>query len=219
MLDQTFRQHFAKHNHSLVGLLKRLNIQPNSLSIFGFLLALIAAYLIATDHSYLGLAVWYVNRLCDGLDGSLARSIGKQSPFGGYLDILLDMASYSIMILAFQHKHPAFGLVWSGILVGYVLCITSVLALSSILEGSKNSPNQEIQKLTASNNRSVQFTSALAEASETTLAYTMFVFFEEHIFYLSLIWLLIVITTVLQRTLLAKKLLNNLNSTSKISEL
>jgi phosphatidylglycerophosphate synthase len=51
----------------------------------------------------------------------VARELGNQSAFGGYLDITLDMAAYSAMAMGFAVAHPEPGLMWNVILAGYVL--------------------------------------------------------------------------------------------------
>src|SRR5690606_34515966 len=45
------------------------------------------------------LLFWILNRLCDGLDGALAREQGKKTDLGGYLDILSDFFVYASLPL------------------------------------------------------------------------------------------------------------------------
>ncbi|MDJ0625529.1 MAG: CDP-alcohol phosphatidyltransferase family protein [Candidatus Caenarcaniphilales bacterium] len=208
MLDDKFRPLLPKFTGPLIKLLIKLKVTPNQVTVLGFLLACIASFLIGKDLMLFGLIVWWISRLADGLDGMLARETNQKSFFGGYLDILLDMASYSIMIIGFASHYKDIAYVWNWILLGYVLCITSVLALSSIIEGFKNSTqNNELQKIMLSNNRTIQFTVGLAEATETNIMYTCFTLFPSYVLPLVYVWLFMLIFTVLQRTFLAWKLL------------
>ena len=65
-----------------------LGFTADQVTLAGFALALTAAVLIATGNLVAGLAVIVASRICDGLDGAIAREVGV-SDFGGYLDIVL----------------------------------------------------------------------------------------------------------------------------------
>jgi len=161
-------------------------------------LAVLAAFCVGFGLSIPGLVLWLVSRMADGLDGLLARATNRTSALGGYLDITLDMAAYSVMILGFAAAHSGEGLVWSAILVGYVLCITTTLALSAALEG--------LDRVHAGD-RSYRFTPGLAEAGETSLSYALFVLFPQWIGPLAWIWCAATWLTGVQRTVLAVRLL------------
>ena len=82
------------------------NIDPNLITI-GACAVSISAGIAAWQHQNgLALGLWYLNRFLDGMDGTVARVNHKQSDFGGYLDIVLDMVAYvSIPIgLAFAYN-------------------------------------------------------------------------------------------------------------------
>ena len=132
---------------------------PWQITWTGFGLAVAAAAAVASGHAVPGLIVWLLSRLADGLDGVVAR-VGAAEPFGGYLDITLDMAAYSLMVLAFAVAHPGHALMWQAILVGYVLAITTSLALLVAAERTRPAPS-------AAGDRTFQFTRGLAEAGET----------------------------------------------------
>ena len=48
----------------------------------------------------MGLILIFIGRICDGLDGAVAKQT-KQTDFGGFLDIVLDFAFYGMIPLAF----------------------------------------------------------------------------------------------------------------------
>ncbi|MEM2214777.1 MAG: CDP-alcohol phosphatidyltransferase family protein [Candidatus Nezhaarchaeales archaeon] len=91
--------------------IRRLGIKPNAISFLGFALGISSgvAYWIAgsliTDLSayraYLTLAVLLLlsSSLCDALDGTLARTRGEVTVFGGFLDSLIDRYVDSAVLL------------------------------------------------------------------------------------------------------------------------
>ncbi len=124
---------------------------------------LAAAATASAGWRWTAVALWLVSRIGDGLDGVLARATGRTSAWGGYLDITCDMAAYSAMIVAFGHLRPDLHVVWALILTGYVLAITTTLALAAAAERAGRTAS-----LT---NRTFQFTRGLAEGGETTVVY------------------------------------------------
>ncbi len=75
-------------------------ISANSVTWTGFAFGATAAVLITLQKYEWGLIALAANRVCDGLDGALARQT-KPSDLGGFLDIVLDMIFYAGIPLAF----------------------------------------------------------------------------------------------------------------------
>src|SRR5687768_7793759 len=125
MFDEPFRARAGPLLRPLVPPLARLGVTPNHVTVLTFLVALLAAALIAVDRPQSGLAVWLVSRVGDGLDGALARHTGRTTAFGGYLDITLDMAGYAAMVMGFAVANPALSLAWMAVLTGYIVVITT----------------------------------------------------------------------------------------------
>lgn len=171
------------------------------ITISGLFFGAFAALACAYGNNLLALFLWWFGRFLDGTDGIYARKSSQCTPFGAYLDIVCDMAAYSLMILAFQYRFPNLSLLWGAILVFYVLCITTALSFG-ILEAQKN--------ITQKDNRGLRLGAGLIEGGETGIAYTLFLFFPEWIDLLASLWLFLLFFTVLSRSLLAKKLFNGL---------
>jgi len=200
MLDTPFRARFAVWTAPLARGLVRAGVHPIAITLVAFGLTLPAAWLVATGRPALGLGIWLASRVLDGLDGVVARQGGTASAFGGYLDITLDMAGYSAMAVGFALAHPGLQLAFLLILVGYVLCGTSVLALSSILEAKRAQ--------LPGNDRSLQLTPGYAEAGETSIIYTLWVLLPSEVSWLAWVWVAVLFATVIERTVLAKRLLS-----------
>ena len=163
MFDEPFRTRFSAVARPLAPRLARLGVTPNHVTIAAFLLTIGAAALIAGGQPATGLLLWLVSRIGDGLDGVLARYTGRTSAFGGYLDITLDMAGYAAIVVGFALANPALWLGWIAVLAGYIVVITTTLALSDAARGTG--------RQVSPTNRTFQFTPALTEAGETSVMY------------------------------------------------
>ena len=199
MFDERARTVLPRVVTPLVRLLVRARVSPNVISGVACGMGLAAAACVATGALRMGLAVWLVSRLADGLDSIVARETGVTSAFGGYLDITLDMAAYSAMVVGFAVAYPGHGVVWSAILASYVLAITTTLALSDAATKAGRTVSRT--------NRTFQFTTSLAEAGETSIVYALWVVFPPWIEWLAWLWVAIVLLTVVQRTWLARRVL------------
>jgi len=199
MFDEPFRARFARVAQPVVATLATHRVAPNHITVAAFALGVLAAILLATGFRFAALVVWLISRVGDGLDGALARSANRSSAFGGYLDITLDMMAYAAMVVAFAVLYPQFAVGWAAVLAGYVLVITTTLALSDAAG--------VIGRQVSGTDRTFQFTPGFAEAGETNVAYTLWVIFPEHISWLVWIWVAILTATGVQRTWLAHRAL------------
>jgi len=199
MFDEPFRARFAGVARLVTPSLRRAGVTANHVTVAAFVVAVVAAVLIARGHAVIGVAVWLVSRIGDGIDGVLARETGSSSAFGGYLDITLDMAAYVAVVCAFAALHPAFVAGWLAVLAGYVLVITTTLALSDAARGSG-------RKVSATD-RTFQFTAGVTEAGETNVIYALWALFPGHVGWLVWIWAAALLVTTLQRSYLAWRVL------------
>lgn len=198
MIDDPFRKLLPRYTKKVVDIYQTLGLTPNHITLVGLAFAMVAAFLVSKGDYGVALLVWWLGRLADGTDGIYARQSGQATPFGAYLDIVCDMLSYSLMILAFAKVHPDLAFWWQVILLLYVLCITSALALGSLQEqGASHSTD----------NRGLRLGAGLAEGGETGLAYSLFLIFPGFIEPLVWVWVGVLMTTVIARSLLARALL------------
>ncbi|MFC2014681.1 CDP-alcohol phosphatidyltransferase family protein [Chloroflexota bacterium] len=83
----------------LVRLIARTSISPNTITWFGFSLAIGAAALIATNHLFTAGFVVLVAGFFDMLDGALARNTDRVTIFGSVLDSTLDRLSEAVLLM------------------------------------------------------------------------------------------------------------------------
>lgn len=118
-----------------------------------------------------GLALILASRLCDGLDGAVARHTRKTDR-GGYLDIVLDFAFYGAVPLAFVLARPEDNAVAGAVLLAsFYLNGSSFLAFAVMAEKRGLAPDAGSAARGA---KSLYFTTGLAEATETIAVFCLF---------------------------------------------
>ena len=110
--------------------LVRLKVTANQLTLAGFAIGLLAAVLIAQRAYGAGLVLLLLSRLCDGLDGAVARQT-QPTDRGAFLDITLDFIFYAAVVLAFAFADPAANaLAAAALLAGFMGTGSSFLAFA-----------------------------------------------------------------------------------------
>jgi phosphatidylglycerophosphate synthase len=199
MFDERFRAVLPVAAGPFARALVRRGVSPHLITVLAFGIAVVAAALVAAGYAVVGVVVWLVGRVADGLDGLVAREGGRISAFGAYIDITLDMAAYSVMVIGFAIASPEPRLAWLAILAAYTLAITSTLALSNAATA--------LGRTISPTDRTFQFTTTLAEAGETSIMYALWALFPHWLPWLTWTWVAIVIVAVFARSRLAARVL------------
>jgi phosphatidylglycerophosphate synthase len=76
-----------------------LHITPNILTVSGFCINLIAGYLLMKGYFFWGAIIVLCANIFDMLDGLLARESGNITPFGAFLDSVIDRYSDMVLLL------------------------------------------------------------------------------------------------------------------------
>jgi phosphatidylglycerophosphate synthase len=168
-------------------------IHPNVISLAALMVGLFSAVAVMFQAYWLGLGLWVLNRILDGLDGVVARAHNKQSDFGGYLDLFLDYLVYVAVPVAFVVAVPTTANLWAcmALFASYYLNTMSWMALSPLLE--KRSPQ------TGSRFTSLEMPTGLIEGTETVIFYALFYLFPAYSAHLFLIMAALVCITAAQR--------------------
>jgi phosphatidylglycerophosphate synthase len=140
--------------------LARTGVSATSVTLAGFGIGLLAAFLIAT-HAYLaGAIAIFTSRIFDALDGAVARETAATDA-GGFLDITLDFLFYASIPLAFAVAEPAANALPAAVLLAsFVGTGTSFLAFA-VLAAKRNLSNLDYP------DKSFYFLGGLTEATET----------------------------------------------------
>ncbi len=177
--------------------LAKRGVNADHVTLFACLLGLGAAALIAAGQMMLALLVIIVSRICDGLDGSVARA-SRKTDFGGFLDITLDFVFYGAIPLGFVlHDPAANGLAGATLIFSFYVNGASFLAYAIVAEKHGLSTTERGVK-------SIYFTTGLAEASETFIVFGLFCLFPAWFAPVAYVFAAICLYTALSRIIEAR---------------
>ena len=108
-LRQALQHRFERALTPLARLLHRLGASADQISVTGFFLNAAAAALVVTGDLVAAGALYLFAGLLDLLDGVLARTGGKPTRFGAFLDSTLDRASEGMVFAAIGYRFAAEG--------------------------------------------------------------------------------------------------------------
>jgi phosphatidylglycerophosphate synthase len=167
----------------------RAGVSANQITFTGFGIGLFAAYLIASGEHLPGLAAIFISRLCDALDGAVARQTAPTDA-GGFLDIALDFVFYASVPLAFAINDPP-----RNALPAAVLLASFIGAGSSFLAFAVIAAKRGMRSLDYPN-KSMYFLGGLTEATETVVCFAAMCLWPEYFIELAYgFTLLCIITT------------------------
>ncbi len=106
MLDKQFIKLLKWPLNTSASQLVKYNVSANKVTVIGFFIGLMVIPSVFFQAYGVALCLILINRICDGLDGAIARQT-KPTDLGGYLDITLDFIFYSAVIFAFALANPA----------------------------------------------------------------------------------------------------------------
>ncbi len=103
-------------------------INANMVSIFGFVIGMMAINFLAMNMYFEALLCILINRFCDVLDGAVARAEGI-TKFGIFLDACLDFVFYAGVIFGFALANPEENAIAACFLLfGFTASATALLA-------------------------------------------------------------------------------------------
>ncbi|MEN9781400.1 MAG: hypothetical protein RL014_2548 [Pseudomonadota bacterium] len=173
MFDRALSRLIARPLQSLAHVLHRSGVGANAVTVAGFALGVAAAVAIALQAFGAAIALLLASRLCDGLDGAIAR-ITAPTDAGGFLDIALDFLFYASIPLAFAFADPARNaLAAAGLLAAFIGTGSSFLAFATIAAKRQMSSTDYPDK-------SFYFLGGLTEASETLAFFIAMCLWPQH---------------------------------------
>lgn len=129
MLDPLMRR-LIDRPLNLAGVhLARVGVGANAVTWAGFVVGLWAMVALALQAYWIALVLILLNRLMDGLDGALARQ-RVPTDYGAFLDILLDLVTYSGLVFAFAYGRPEDALMAAFLIAMFVGTGGSFLAFA-----------------------------------------------------------------------------------------
>lgn len=173
MLDQRATALIKPFIDSIAARLVRAGISANKLSFTGFGIGITAAILIANGAYIPGAMAIIFSRLCDGLDGAVAR---LQSPTdrGGFLDITLDFLFYASIPLAFALANPTRNALAAAVLLAAFMGTASSFLAFAVIAAKRSMSS------TAYPDKSFYFLGGLTEATETLTLFVAMCIWPQH---------------------------------------
>jgi len=145
--------------------LAALGVRADHVTLAGFALGLAAAGAVAGREFTAGLMLMLASRLCDGIDGALAR-LSSPTERGAFLDITLDFLFYAAMPLAFAVADPAANALPAAVLLAaFVGTGSSFLAYAAVAARLGRGASAEHP------NKGLHYIGGLTEGSETLLCF------------------------------------------------
>ena len=136
MIDDKLNNYLRPYLSYLAKKTIRLRISANTVTITGFIFGLCCFYSIINFYFISAFFFLFLNRFCDGLDGSIARLIGP-SDIGAFYDIILDFIFYSLFPIAFIFLDIKNAYSICFLLLSFVSTQTTFLASAWIFEKNK----------------------------------------------------------------------------------
>ncbi len=154
-------------------LLDQAGFNANQVTLAGFIIGLLVFPALALEQYTLALIIIVLNRLCDGLDGALARRQGVTDA-GGFLDISLDFLFYSLVPFGFVVANPELNAV-AGAFIIFAFIGTGSSFLAFAVMASKRDIENPVYK-----NKSLYYMGGLTEGTETIACFVMMCLFPDY---------------------------------------
>jgi phosphatidylglycerophosphate synthase len=148
-------------------------VHADGVTWLGFVVGVGAAAAIACEAYAAGLALMLASRLCDGLDGALAR-LTQPTDRGAFLDIALDFLFYGSVPLAFAIASPGErALAAATLLAAFIGTASSFLAFAVFAERRAFTSDDYPRK-------GLHYLGGLTEASETLICFSLMCLWPQH---------------------------------------
>jgi len=173
MLDRTLTALIKPGITTCAKGLQRLGLSANQVTVGGFLIGIGAAFLIASQDYLAGVIAIFISRLCDALDGALAR-LTHATDAGGFLDIALDFLFYASIPLAFAVADPARNALPAAVLLATFIGTGSSFLAFAVIAAQRGLKNLDVP------DKSFYFLGGLTEATETLACFAAMCFWPQH---------------------------------------
>ena len=197
MFDRQIQKYTQKPLHYIAKLFLKF-ISPNHMTLIGFSFGVLMCLFIIIDQYLFATIFLFLNRLSDGLDGTMAR-LQTPTPLGGYLDIVLDFLIYGGFVLSFGITEQNNTLLSMVLLFCYIGTGSTFLAKAAILPSLTNQNlNEEIPK-------SFHYAVGLIEGTETIVFMVLCLLFPNLFIYFSFIFIILCLITIVFRIIVCYK--------------
>ena len=166
MLDARLRPLVDPFLGRMAAALDRRGVGANAVTLVGFAVGLAAIGAVALEAYGIGLLLFAINRVGDGVDGALARR-HRITDLGGFLDLVLDFLIYAGLVFGFAladppaNALPAAFLLFAFMGTGSSFLAFAIMAARRGLESTAHGP------------KSLYYLGGLTEGTETILFFVL----------------------------------------------
>ncbi|MCP8941087.1 CDP-alcohol phosphatidyltransferase family protein [Alsobacter sp. SYSU M60028] len=178
--------------------LARAGVSADAVTVVALAFGLAGAAAAAAGWFGSALALFLAGRVCDGLDGAVARAAGRTER-GGLIDIVADFAVYGAVPLAFAAYDPA-----ANALPGAALLFAFYVNGASFLAFAAVAARRGLET-TSRGVKSIYFTAGLAEGTETIAVFVAMLVWPSAFPALALAFAALCLVTAVSRVALAWK--------------
>ncbi|MEF9935021.1 MAG: CDP-alcohol phosphatidyltransferase family protein [Clostridium sp.] len=193
MLDTYGRRYFNPLIDYIGDKLLKINLTPNNVTIIALFIGILTFPLILYKQYILGTIVLWISGLLDAVDGSMARKSNCKSDIGALMDITFDrIVELSVLLgLAINFSEARLYLL--------ILLASILISMTIFLTVAAGASNKGI--------KSFHYQTGLAERTEGFIMFSLMMVFNNYINIIACIFSSIIIFTIVQRALEARKLL------------
>jgi phosphatidylglycerophosphate synthase len=198
MFDIGLRRLVDPSLHRIAAVIVHLGVGANTLTVIGAGLAISIGIALAHEHFIAGLLLITLNRVLDGLDGTVARIDGA-TLFGGYLDSIADYIFYIAVPLGFALARPENQLPALLLIASFTLTAVSFLAFAAIFGSATETASDHGRK-------AFHYSAGIIEGGETILCFVLMMCLPAYFAATAMVFAGLSLVTVAQRLWMASRL-------------
>lgn len=171
----------------------RLGFTANGVTILAMILGISSGVFTYFGYSYVAILILWLSGYLDAVDGTMARETASSSPFGTVMDITFDRMVEASIIIGVASRYRE--LSYSAMLLAISIIITMTIFLTT---GSLSDKKSE---------KSFYYQAGLAERTEGFIMFSLIIILKERAELMIYIFTLMIVITIVQRFLEARKIL------------
>lgn len=170
----------------------KLGFTANGVTILAMLIGVSSGIFTYLDYNYIGVLVLWLSGYLDAVDGTIARETNSSSAFGTIMDITFDRMVEASVIIGVASRYRE--LSYSAMLLSISIIITMTIFL---ITGSLTDKKSE---------KSFYYQAGLAERTEGFIMFSLIILLKDKAEIMIYALTIMIIITILQRFLEARKI-------------
>ncbi|SFI27524.1 Phosphatidylglycerophosphate synthase [Tindallia magadiensis] len=195
MLDTHGRKYVQPFIEKTAKIFVEVGLSANQITTTAFIIGVTTGPLIYFEYMGLAVLMLWISGFLDAVDGTMAR-LTKPSAWGTVLDVSFDRAVEISVIIGLAFRFP------EAMWILLLLSVAIIYAMTVFLTVGAVSENKGV--------KSFHYPTGLGERSEGFILFSLMMIFTNYLLWITLLFLLMVVFTSLQRLAAARKLLKDI---------